>query len=262
MLEWRKSRTWRVIRFVWVGLGLTLLAYLLLSFSAWGVDPRTLESDERVEVSIDPRVISFTPRGGESGAGVVFVPGGLVSPEAYAPLLRGIADAGYPAVLVKLPSLGGRHAMGAEGRAEAARRVLSVLETRPGESPWVIAGHSLGGLIAAMAAAQEPARMSSLVLIGTTHPRDFSLSSLRVPVFKVFGTRDGIAPLDRAKANEANLPVSTEWIAIEGGNHSQFGYYGFQLGDRTAEISREDQQGQTLAILLRAISSGAHSPLP
>jgi hypothetical protein len=40
---------------------------------------------------------------------------------------------------------------------------------------------------------------------------------------------------------------------IDGGNHSQFGCYGFQLGDHRATISRADQQAQTLQALLDSL---------
>ena len=39
-------------------------------------------------------------------------------------------------------------------------------------------------------------------------------------------------------------------MQIEGGNHTQFGWYGRQLRDRPATISREEQQARTLEALL------------
>jgi len=39
-------------------------------------------------------------------------------------------------------------------------------------------------------------------------------------------------------------------IRIEGGNHAQFGWYGFQLGDQAATIARVEQQQIILATLL------------
>jgi hypothetical protein len=42
-------------------------------------------------------------------------------------------------------------------------------------------------------------------------------------------------------------------VAVQGGNHAQFGWYGPQDGDNAPAISREAQQGQvveaTLALL-------------
>jgi len=37
---------------------------------------------------------------------------------------------------------------------------------------------------------------------------------------------------------------------IAGGNHAQFGYYGTQLGDNSATISREEQQAETAVAIL------------
>jgi hypothetical protein len=49
------------------------------------------------------------------------------------------------------------------------------------------------------------------------------------------------------------LPPSTEWTAIEGGNHAQFGWYGPQSGDNEATISREEQQEQMVAATLQLL---------
>jgi hypothetical protein len=42
------------------------------------------------------------------------------------------------------------------------------------------------------------------------------------------------------------LPPDTQWTAIEGGNHAQFGWYGPQSGDHPATISRTAQQARTV----------------
>ena len=246
-----------MIRVVWVGLGIAFFAYMVLSYSARGVADSVLESADRVQVIEDDGTISFLPRGGERRTPLLFLPGGLVEPAAYAPLLRRVAESGHAALLVRLPSLGGRHAVGARGRREAVDRALATLSILPPERRWVVAGHSLGGLLAAMVAREAPDRIAGLALLGTTHPRDFSLADAPYPVVKVFGTRDGIAPVERMRGNAAMLPSHTRWVAIEGGNHSQFGYYGFQLFDRRARITREDQQDRIAAALLELLRNGS-----
>jgi hypothetical protein len=55
------------------------------------------------------------------------------------------------------------------------------------------------------------------------------------------------------EANAYLLPAATYWIEIEGGNHAQFGYYGMQLGDNRATISREQQQTLTVQAILTAL---------
>lgn len=54
----------------------------------------------------------------------------------------------------------------------------------------------------------------------------------------------------------ARLPPGTEWVLIRGGNHSQFGCYGFQFGDRFAAISRDQQQSELVAAVVKALRSG------
>ncbi len=108
----------------------------------------------------------------------------------------------------------------------------------------MIAGHSLGGVFAARFARDYPDLTDGLVLIGTSHPRDFDLSQRSIPVTKILGTRDGLASEEEIRRNASNLPKSTRWVRIEGGNHAQFGWYGVQIGDNLATISRADQQEQ------------------
>ena len=85
---------------------------------------------------------------------------------------------------------------------------------------WVVAGHSLGGLLAARVALSTRGRDVSFVLIGTTHPRDHDLSKLEARITKVYATNDGVAPVDGVMANRRLLPETTAWVEIKGGNHS------------------------------------------
>jgi pimeloyl-ACP methyl ester carboxylesterase len=205
-------------------------------------------------------LIEFSLANDGRRARLLFLPGGVVDPNAYAPLLRAVAEAGHPVTLVRLPFLG-RHAPGEGARRETVARAVAIIEADT-SALWIVAGHSLGGHLAARVARRAPRGMRGLVLLGTTHPRDFSLAESGIPITKVYGTNDGIAPLHRMRENAPMLPESTTWVPIEGGNHSQFGYYGFQVGDHRATISREQQQRQVLDILLGALDSlDARAPL-
>ena len=78
------------------------------------------------------------------------------------------------------------------------------------------------------------------------------------PVTKLAGTRDGLARPSAVEANRGKLPASTRWVWVAGGNHSQFGWYGFQPGDRRATIAasaqREVMTREVLAMLARVDS--------
>jgi pimeloyl-ACP methyl ester carboxylesterase len=179
---------------------------------------------------------------------LVFLPGGGVDPEAYVPLLRRIAETGIPAALVRLPW---RMAFSEGAKAETWSRVERARPRLGRARRLVLAGHSRGAALAGGFAFTHAEPLSGLIMIGTTHPRDHDLSSLTLPVLKIAATRDCVADLDASKANSHNLPVATTWVVIDGGNHAQFGYYGAQLGDCSAEITRDDQQNQTLVAILR-----------
>jgi pimeloyl-ACP methyl ester carboxylesterase len=243
----------RLFRLAWLLLGSGFLLYLVWSYRAAGVDPAVLASDGAVEVVEDAERIVFRPRGQHAAAALVFLPGAMVDPHAYAPLLHGIARQRHAVHLLKLPL---RNAPFEAQRRAAVERVVALIGSERSVQRWIVAGHSLGGALAARMARDHAGRIAGLVLIGTSHPRDFDLSTLRIDVTKVSGTHDGLASPEEVKANARLLPAHTRWVEIAGGNHSQFGHYGLQLGDRRATVARDVQQDTTRRALLEALARG------
>lgn len=240
-------RKW--IRRIWLGAGLSFIAWLVWNSQAHGVSPALLQSNDAVEVSDSGGVLRFWPRRGAAASGLIFLPGGGVDPDAYVPLVRAVADAGYPVALVRLPW---RVAPTASSQARVWDRIQGVLAQAP-ERRWILAGHSRGAALSARLAGEHPEAPAGLVLIGTTHPKQASLAALSLPVTKIYGTRDCVADSAAVFANAQLLPKHTRWVRLEGANHRQFGWYGAQLGDCSATMSREEQQAQTLAVLLAAL---------
>lgn len=252
---------WARVRRVWVRAGAVAMVafplWMLIAFRATSAARAALSSNAQVSVLRGLHHWKFEPTAGSAGAGVIFFPGAVVDPVAYAPLLRDVAAAGYPAILVEVPRrgmFGGADDPAVFERSRTAMRALRNVDR------WVVAGHSRGGLIAATLVRGEPLTFAGLVLIGTTHPRDFSLADVSLPVTKVYGTRDTVADVEKILANRANLPPAARMVAIAGGNHAQFGYYGFQLGDWPATIAREEQQRLTLAALVATLNAAAGEP--
>jgi pimeloyl-ACP methyl ester carboxylesterase len=199
--------------------------------------------------------LEFLPASPIARVGLVFLCGSGISARAYAPLLRPIADAGYPVLVIKLPY---RFAFFEANKKEAIERARRAMVSRREIPAWVVSGHSLGAALAARLVQADQRSVAALVLIGTTHPKDDDLSFLSIPVTKVYATNDGIAPMNKVLANRRLLPAQTKWVAIEGGNHSQFGYYGHQLFDGNATITREAQQAITRSTLLDVLGHAAH----
>lgn len=218
---------------------------------AVGVDPAILSSGDEVRVERTEDAWTFTPVGPARSTALLFFPGGRVEPTAYAPLAHACARRGYRVFLVDLTST----AFAASARkAEGIDRGRSIRAAHREIDRWVIAGHSLGAAIAAEAVHREPDAFGGLVLLATTHPRDFDLSKFPGAVAKVVGTADRVAPLDRSLENEALLPESTRWVRVEGGNHAQFGCYGPQIGDGEATIRRDAQQAIAVEAIAEVLS--------
>ena len=256
----RLATVWRRVKQVWITLGIAatvvFFAWSLVAYRASGAARDAMQSDSSVTVSRETGAFSFAPARGRPRAavGLLFIPGSLVDPVAYAPLARAAAEAGFPAVIVELPRRG---AFGGADGAEPGARASAAMGRGGGPDRWLVAGHSRGGVVATNLVGDRPEAFAGLVLIGTSHPRDRSLADLRIPVTKIVATRDGLASPPEVRANQHLLPASTRWIWIEGGNHSHFGWYGFQPGDRRATLPARAQRRMmtegVLAALRRAL---------
>jgi pimeloyl-ACP methyl ester carboxylesterase len=249
-------RKW--IRRIWIGAGLLFITWLSWNAQARGVDSSLHRSTDAITVTDSGPILRFTPRDGTTGVGLLFLPGATIDPRAYVPLLRGVAEAGHQAVLVRLPW---RMAPTASGQAEVWARIASVQSAAP-DHRWVLAGHSRGAALSARFAGEHPEAFAGLVLIGTTHPKRVSLANLTLPVTKIYGTRDCVADSAATLGNAHLLPAATRWVRLEGANHQQFGWYGSQLGDCAATITRATQQASTLEALVAALAAASTGGSP
>jgi pimeloyl-ACP methyl ester carboxylesterase len=253
-----RRQIWQGIRRVWITVGLSatviFVAWSLVAYRASAAARLTVRPDTAVTVTHQDGIWFFGPTRSPASdrPALIFFPGALVEPIAYAPLLRAVATAGFPAYLVELPRRG---ALGGADDPELRRRFDRVVTGSSAPRAWVIAGHSRGAVVAATLAAERHDGFAGLVLIGTSHPRDVDLSALRVGVTKIVGTRDGVARPGDVEANRHKLPDETRWVWIEGGNHSQFGWYGFQPGDRRPAIDATAQRAQMTNAVIDALRS-------
>lgn len=176
--------------------------------------------------------IAFVPD--DPRARIVFYPGGKVQAEAYAPLMRDLAERGFLCVIVPMPfNLAVLDADGAGG----------VQERFPAVRRWILMGHSLGGVMAAGCLDGHARSWHGLVLLGAYSTAD--LSDGGVTVLSIMGDSDGVLDRRAAADNEGNLGEDARELVIPGGNHAQFGSYGPQDGDGEANLSPEKQWALT-----------------
>ncbi|MEO6728307.1 MAG: alpha/beta hydrolase [Candidatus Dojkabacteria bacterium] len=233
------------------GLGILFLL-ITLGFILWANTPYqatseafdSLQSNEKYLVNQSQDIV-FKPAK-EYSSGVIFYPGGRVDPKAYAPLCEYLSEQQHLCVIVPMPL---NLAIFGVDKADEIRKEY------PDIHYWVLAGHSLGGSMAARYVQQhlEDNDIKGLALLASYSDVDISKAVILVSSFR--GTNDGIFVKDTWLNTQKNLPSKySTFTEIEGGNHSQFGYYGLQAGDGEATIAHEEQ--------FRIFQEAIHDMLP
>jgi hypothetical protein len=210
------------------------------TYPAGDVAREAMESGSTVEVAVDS-FIRFLPRDVSADVGLVFYPGGLVDPTAYAPVLRRIAEEGYPVFITPMPLNLGIFKTGAADE---------VFEAYPDIDRWILAGHSLGGASAGIYAAANPEAIDALVFWDSYPPGSSDLSEEDIPVLSIYGTSGGVPNTPNFDEQRSLQPADTEFVPIEGASHAQFGDYGPQSGDVEPQISLAEQHDAVFRIMM------------
>jgi pimeloyl-ACP methyl ester carboxylesterase len=193
-----------------------------------------LESDREVEVT-NERWIVFRPRKERADTALIFYPGGECDERGYAEPLRRIAAAGYLVVLVPMPFY---------LAVLAPERASEVLESFPEIANWAIAGHSLGGAMAARYVFRNPQQVDGLLLWDAYPPDTDDISGRDLKV-TIIHRSDASRELPGYYADYLHaLPEHTEFVPIVGASHINFGRFEPALRFRQsppATISIEEQ---------------------
>ena len=237
----------KIVRFALLGLVLIVVIGVLgmLVWSKTGTYPAravalsALESTDRVTITQDKWIV-FTPVE-ETETGLIFYPGGLVEPTAYAPVLREVAENGVFVVITAMPLNLGILNTGAAN---------AVIDEYPQISTWILAGHSLGGASAAIYAENNPSRIDAIVFWDSYPPDSADLSDNEIPALSIFGTTDDMPNTDNFDDKRHLVPANTLFVGIDGASHAQFGDYGPQKGDVVPSISLAEQHDKVAEIML------------
>ncbi|MDN6194395.1 MAG: alpha/beta hydrolase, partial [Alkalibacterium sp.] len=65
----------------------------------------------------------------------------------------------------------------------------------------------------------------------------------------IIGSKDGVMNTEQYAETKDLLPNETTYTEIVGGNHSNFGTYGFQEGDRKSDLTNNEQQHQIVQVI-------------
>lgn len=226
---------------------LIVMSSLLIAAVAWLVPQSAqapalaaMKSDRSVTVMEDATEIVMTPTGTESSVGVFFQPGARVDARAYSAILRPLVESGHLVVITKQPLGIAFLATGAFATARAAHHPVT---------HWVVAGHSLGGLVAATDA-ETFARAAHDPVVGllffASYPAT-NIAQVNIPVLSISGSNDGLSTPAKVAAAKPTLPATTRYLVVEGGIHAFFGDYGPQDGDGTPTISHTQARAEIAA---------------
>lgn len=211
---------------------------------------------ENVKIIEGRSTIEITTDQAENSAvGLLFYPGGLVDSHVYDQLLSQFtAENNIKTVVVKEPS------NLAVLDIEAG---IDVIKDYPEITRWVLAGHSLGGSMAAATIYSNPDVFEGLIFMDSYPADSNSLKDWNGVVLSLFSSIEKISDDDRMQQTLDLIPPAT-WLTdesrvypsaesnysvihqINGGSHSYFGTYGPQDGDYTPTITREEFHTEVL----------------
>lgn len=226
---------------------------IVISFVLWANSTNPIDASARAALEDSAQVdvsqgayLSFMPKEANPRVGYILYPGGRVLAEAYAPIAHAIAEQGYFVAIVYAPL---NLAFFNVGAANA------VIAEHPEIEAWAVGGHSLGGVAATLFADSQADKVRGLVIMAS-FPANGNLAQRNdLQVVSIYGTEDGLASVENILASADDLPAGTRFVAIEGGNHAQFGAYGAQSGDKPASISAQDQLEQIVSASTELLAS-------
>lgn len=187
-----------------------------------------LFASSKTDISEENGVYTFNSENAKTG--VIFYPGGKVEAKAYAPLMDALAEEGVLSILVTMP---GNLAVLDMNAADG------ICERYPEIESWYMAGHSLGGSMAASYISENEDNFDGIILLASYSTADLSNSGL--DVLSIYGSNDGVLNMEKYEEYKPNLPEDFNEFIIDGGCHAYFGAYGEQEGDGEAKITREEQ---------------------
>lgn len=248
----------------WVGLLLAVALAFTLGW-AWPVlvrPPLVLGQDAISDAASTAVTVTLEDAGGrtivarppagvaESELLVVVYPGGLVRPQAYEWLARAIAAKGHVTVI---PEFSFDLAVTGVARADA-------LAARYGAGKrLVLAGHSLGGAMAAQYTADRGRAGSGvpagLVLLAAYPAAGADLSGLDVDVLSLTAEHDGVVNAAALAEAWARLPSDTVRVSVTGAVHAFFGRYGPQSGDGVPTVARATAEAQVVASVIAFLAT-------
>ena len=144
--------------------------------------------------------------------------GGTLDNKVVQTLARALLQLGYRTLRFNFRGVGESQGSWDEGRGEVADALAVIESQREPGRPWVLAGFSFGGFVAAAAAAQLPEadRPERLVLVGPSTQKQ-QVPNVPDDTLVIHGELDDVVPL--AATLDWARPQSLPVVVVPGGGH-------------------------------------------
>ena len=205
------------------------LGYTAVYYHAQEEALDAMKSTDTVTVTDMERGWKFDGPGTDSA--FVFYAGAKVQSEAYAPLMKILAEGGLDCYLLDPP----RHISMLDQNGIERAMADGKYES------WYIGGHSLGGFAASVWAARHLDNIDGVILLGSYPAKDLH----GVRMLSIYGSEDGCLNRKEYEASRRYWPEDAQEYIITGGNHAGFAHYGVQSGDGEALIPVYFQEKET-----------------
>ncbi len=235
-----KKKLVRILIIIAAALGVLAAAFFIYVGDYYRVTDREKALADTDSVSVSKTGFGYFFDGPGEDAAVIFYPGAKVEDLAYAELLKAVAAGGADCFLVHMPFNLAFFGMNKAGGVMAAYDY----------DEWYLAGHSLGGAMAAEFAAKN-GDLDGLIFLAAYSATDISDGDFRT--LSIYGSEDRVVNTEKIEAGRELVPSGYEELVIDGGNHASFGDYGEQRGDGEAKISAEKQREITANKILEFI---------
>ncbi|GCF94217.1 thioesterase [Enterococcus florum] len=203
--------------------------YAFLQTQSYAAEPRT---EQLAEQAAETNHWLYFSAENTDKPMIIFYPGALVDTASYSGWAEKLAAAGYPVYLMKMPL---------DLAVLSPDRASIVLKEHP-DKRYVIGGHSLGGVMASRFAKEHTRQLAGAFFLASYPDEKGSLKGIEIPVLSLTATNDQVLNHRAYQKAKEELPATTEYKTIHGGNHAGFGDYGAQTGDGESTISNQTQQ--------------------
>ncbi|MDN6842839.1 MAG: alpha/beta hydrolase, partial [Staphylococcus equorum] len=215
-----------------------IIMFMLLGAGAIYVHQSTYTATEAAqqqsEQAIHKKDYDLYSDGQTTNVGVIFYPGAFVTAESYSKWASQVALAGYNVYVLHMPL----------NLAVFSKNAAQTIIEDHSEESFVLAGHSLGGVIASRFTAEHPKEVAGMIFLASYPDKKGNLENTDLSALSITASNDGVLNSEKYRKAKVYMPAEAEYREIEGGNHAGFGMYGAQKGDAAATISKKTQQAK------------------